>query len=75
MKRKILGGIMAIMAVAAVLVLTKSESKAEAGIFDGGKWVAEFVGQATPVRCKCVSSIWHNKCVVGDTTSDLSKCE
>ena len=73
MKRKILGGIMAIMAVAAVLVLTKSESKAE--IIDSGKWVAEFAGQANPVRCKCVGSLKHSDCVTGDTTSDLSKCE
>ena len=74
MKRKILGGIMAIMAVAAVLVLTKSESKAER-VHHCAKWVVEYAGQAYPVRCRCVASLTHCDCIIGDTTSDLSLCE
>lgn len=40
-----------------------------------GKWVAEYGGSSTPFRCTCCNSFWRSQCTVGDTTSDLKKCE
>jgi hypothetical protein len=42
---------------------------------EGGKWVAEYGGGSSPFRCKCVSHLIDRQCVVGDTTTNLSKCE
>lgn len=43
--------------------------------FSSGKWVAEYFGQSTPVRCVCISAALNAKCRVGDSTSNTSLCD
>lgn len=76
MKNKILLFIL-ITALGLISIKVMGNSIATRGILkpSSGKWVAEYGGSSTPFRCVCCSSIWKGHCVVGDTTSDLSKCE
>lgn len=40
-----------------------------------GKWVPEYGGGSTPLRCVCADSLTNSDCLVGDITSKTSLCE
>jgi hypothetical protein len=61
--------------IASNVVKPDKRGSAIASESKSGKWVAEYGGGSTPFRCVCTSNWLRSQCVVGDTTSDLSKCE
>lgn len=75
MKNKLLLVIL-VSVIGFVSITEMGNSALAAGIVQpSGKWVAEYGGGATPFRCTCCNSFWRSQCTVGDTTSDLKKCE
>lgn len=53
----------------------KSTNVSVASFLEGGKWVPEYGGAATPFRCYCISALLKYQCRIGDISSDLSLCE
>ena len=71
MKKLFFVGI-AILAVAGVAIAVgQNDAKAQ---YESGKWVAEYSGAGTPLRCVCVKNMLHSACRVGDITSKTSLC-
>ncbi len=40
-----------------------------------GEWRPYYGGGAKPIHCKCTKDPWCDECIMGDITTDLSKCD
>ncbi len=71
MKKIVFIGVAILTVVGATIIIGQGEAKAQ---YDSGKWVAEYSGGNTPLRCVCVKNMFHSACRVGDITSKTSLC-